>query len=129
MGVSPGEESRDDGVAAQAIDGAAGLRPDLAITRRDVRVLKQNYGRRCWRTWCLRRRRTVPGAAKNSRRAERRARAGKRIARDSPPPFDVPAGWQARAASTRLQRIRLKRSEALIVSGRDRLILPTRGRA
>jgi hypothetical protein len=44
MGFSPGEESRDDGVAAQAIDGAAGPRPDLAITRRGVRVLNSIIG-------------------------------------------------------------------------------------
>src|SRR5277367_1746504 len=108
MGVSPGEESRDDGVAAQAIAGAAGFRPDLAITRPGARVLKQNYGRRCWRTWCLQKRRTVSGAAKHSQRAERRARARKRIGSTAAPPFDLPAGRRTRAASARLQRMRLK---------------------
>src|SRR5271156_5191051 len=102
MGFSPGEESRDDGVVAQAIDGAAALRPDLAITRPRVRVLRQNYRRRRWRTWCLQRWRTIPGTATNSQRAERRPRAGKRIGITSPPLFDLRAGRRARAASATL---------------------------
>src|SRR5712692_449248 len=86
MGFSPGEESRDDGVAAQAIDGAAGPRPDLAITRQ-VCACRTALWEKMLANMVSAKTADDSGRAKNSGGQKGRS-CREEDRRDSPPPFD-----------------------------------------